>query len=198
MGETLYCFIKSDGLGTVAIGFENVIPYIFKASWLLKLRLRLRRRHIHRGFNLDCSHFRPRSHRSLVFALIVLYEARYLGFALSAAILYSSLVIYSGRPILLGLPSLLTVVPARILERVLVNLFKHRHLILEDLSSLDADLRGHTPAPIDPGRRALNGDHSRREVEAALDAVCERLNRSGRLFVGGPVFPHTQPLEVHT
>jgi len=194
VGETLYRFIKSDGLGTIAIGFKDVISNILKASWLLKLTLRLRWGHIHWGFNLDGCHFRPRSHRSLVFALIVLYEARYLGFALSAAIVYSSLVIDSGRPILLGLPSLLTVVPARILERVLVNLFKHRHLILEDLSRLDADLRGHTPAPIDPGRRALNGDHSRREVEAALGAVSERLNRGGRLFVGGPVFPHTQTL----
>lgn len=89
-------------------------------------------------------------------------------------------------------------VSARILEGVLVNLFKHRHLILEGLSTLDADLRGHTPAPIDPGRGALNGDHSRREVEAALGAVSEWLNRGGRLLVGGPVFPHTQTLEVHT
>jgi hypothetical protein len=63
---------------------------------------------------------------------------------------------------------------------------------------LDADLRGHTPAPIDPGRRALNGYHCRREVKATLVAVSERLNRGGRLLVGGPVFPHTQPLEVHT
>jgi hypothetical protein len=158
----------------------------------------LGRGHIHWGFKLDGCHFRPRSHWGLVFALIVLYEARYLRFALSAAILYSSLVIGSGGPILLRLPSLLTVVPTRVLEGVLVNLFKHRHLILEGLSSLDADLRGHTPAPIDPGRGTLNGDHSRREVEAALGAVGERLDRGRRLLVGGPVFPHTQTLEVHT
>jgi hypothetical protein len=78
--------------------------------------------HIHWGFNLDGCHFRPRSHRSLVFALIILYEARYLRLALSAAIVYCTLVIDSGRPILLRLPSLLTLVPARVLEGVLVNL----------------------------------------------------------------------------
>jgi hypothetical protein len=41
VGETLYRFIKSDGLGTIAIGFKDVISNILKASWLLKLRLRL-------------------------------------------------------------------------------------------------------------------------------------------------------------
>ena len=122
MGETLNRFIQSDGLRAVAVSFKNVISDILKASRLLKLCFRVRGGHIHWGFNLDGCHFRARSHRSLVFALIILYEARYLRFALSAAIVCSTLVIDSGCPILLRLPSFLTVVPARILEGVLVDL----------------------------------------------------------------------------
>ena len=122
MGETLYRFVQSDGLGTVAVSFKNVISDIFKASWLLNLSLRMRGGHTHWGFYLNGCHFRPRSHWSLVFALIILYEARYLRFALSAAIVNSTLVIDSDRPIFLRLPSLLTAVPASVLEGILINL----------------------------------------------------------------------------
>jgi hypothetical protein len=58
VSDTLNRFIQSDGLGTVAVSFKNVISDILKASWLLELCLRMRGGHIDWGFNLDGCHFR--------------------------------------------------------------------------------------------------------------------------------------------